>query len=39
MLYPWIRVAYRAMALVTNTPVLAQRSTRCPVTLHQTIET
>ena len=33
MLYPWIRVAYKAMALVTNTPVLTPRSARCPVTL------
>ena len=33
MPYPWIRVAYMAMALVTNTPVLALRSARCPVTL------
>ena len=33
MLYPWIRVAYRAMVLVTNMPVFAQRSARCSVTL------
>ena len=30
MLYPWIRVAYGAMASVIGTPVLAQCCARCP---------